>query len=91
MLTHNNASYSNFEFARKKGQPGLSPSYSDSDIRQERKLAAFADWTPKEFAERRNELIIWINQRWKTVGEPDNATLEVNDEADDDGIEHQEG
>ncbi|ABX06657.1 MAG TPA: DUF262 domain-containing protein [Herpetosiphon sp.] len=91
VLTHNNASYSNFEFARKKGQPGLSPSYSDSDIRQERKLAAFADWTPKEFAERRNELIIWINQRWKTVGEPDNATLEVNDEADDDGIEHQEG
>ena len=89
VLTHNNSSYSNFDFARKKGQPGQSPSYSNSDIRQERKIAAFADWTPKEFGERRNELVAWIDQRWKTVGGQDSAPLDVNDEADNDGIELQ--
>jgi hypothetical protein len=87
VLTHNNASYSNFEFARKKGHPGQSPSYSNSDIRQERKIAAFADWTPKGFGERRHALIAWINARWKTVGGQDSVPLDVNDEADNDGIE----
>ena len=41
VLTQNNSSYRNFEFTRKKGQAGQSPSYSNSDIRQERKLAKY--------------------------------------------------
>ncbi len=84
VLTQNNSSYRNFEFSRKKGQPGQSPSYSNSDIRQERKLARFSDWTRKEFDERRAELEAWINQRWKTEGGQGAVTLEVVDDEDED-------
>ncbi|MFH1022871.1 MAG: DUF262 domain-containing HNH endonuclease family protein [Planctomycetota bacterium] len=88
VLTRNNSNYLNFEFARKKGKPGQSPSYNDSDIRQERKISSFSDWTPKEFAERRSELMEWINVRWKTDG-GQGVTMEIVDEADDDGIKVQ--
>lgn len=89
VLTQNNSNYSNFEFSRKKGQPGLSPSYSNSDIRQERKLSKFSNWTRNEFEQRRDELVDWINQRWKTEIGQTTASLEVIDEADEDGIETQ--
>jgi len=86
VLTQNNSSYKNFEFSRKKGTPGQSPSYSNSDIRQERKISSFPDWTRKEFMERRSELVTWINDRWKTEGSQGATTLEVVDEADEDRI-----
>ena len=84
VLTQDNSSYSNFEFARKKGRAGESPSYSNSDIRQERKISSYSDWTPKEFAERRRELQAWIIDRWKTEGAEGAPTLEVVDEDDED-------
>lgn len=87
VLTQDNSSYRNFEFVRKKGQPGQSPSYSNSDIRQERKISRFSDWTRKEFDQRRGELVAWINQRWQTESGESATTLEVIDEADEDGIE----
>lgn len=90
VLTQNNRDYWNYEFSCKKGQPGQSPSYSNSDIRQERKLSLFSDWTPKEFMERRNELVAWINDRWKTESIQSAAPLEIVDEADEDGIATQE-
>ena len=88
VLTQNNASYSNFEFVRKKGKPGQSPSYSNSDIRQERKISCFAHWTHKEFLERRSELIAWITDRWKTEVGQSTAVMDLVDEAEDNGIEH---
>lgn len=87
VLTQDNSGYKNFEFLRKKGQPGQSPSYSNSDIRQERKISLFSDWTRKEFDQRRGELMAWIAQRWKTEGVQNATTLEVVDEADEDGFE----
>jgi hypothetical protein len=89
VLTQDNSSYRNFEFSRKKGMPGQGPSYSNSDIRQERKISSFPDWTPKEFAVRRSELVTWINDRWKTEARPEAPTLDIVDEADEDGIEAQ--
>lgn len=89
MLTQDNSSYSNFEFSRKKGVVGRSPSYSNSDIRQERKIASCSDWTLKEFRERRNELIAWINERWRTEGQSRPTLLQVVDEADEDGTAEQ--
>jgi hypothetical protein len=86
VLTQNNSNYRNFEFSRKKGTPGQSPSYSNSDIRQERKISSYPDWTPKEFLERRGELVAWINARWKTEGGQGTVTLDIADEADEDGI-----
>jgi hypothetical protein len=90
VLTQDNSSYRNFEFSRKKGQPGESPSYSNSDIRQERKLSLFSDWTRKEFDQRRGELEVWINQRWKTEISQEAETLEIIDEDDEDNIVNKE-
>jgi len=87
VLTQDNSSYRNFEFKRKKGVPGQSPSYSNSDVRQERKIALFFDWTREEFNHRRTELVDWINGRWMTEPGAEAAPLEIVDEADEDGIE----
>lgn len=85
VLTQNNSNYRNFEFERKKGKPGISPSYSDSDIRQERRIALYADWTREKLNLRRDELIDWIGERWKTEGKGLNASPDVLDDADEEG------
>lgn len=87
VLTQDNSSYSNFEFVRKKGRSGIGPSYCNSDIRQERRISVHQDWTPAEFYIRRNELVSWINERWKTEQSVDDTLLDVivdSDEADAD-------
>jgi hypothetical protein len=86
VLTQDNSSYSNFEFARKKGMPGQSPSYSNSDIRQERKLSSFTDWTPEEFKARRSDLVTWISNRWRTESGQKDMTDEIDEEEDVDGL-----
>ena len=86
VLTENNSNYINFEFSRKKGVPGKSPSYSNSDIRQERKISSFSDWTPKEFRERRSELVAWINDRWKTEGGQSRIIEDIDEDDDVDGL-----
>jgi hypothetical protein len=64
VLTFDNSHYLNFDYTRKRGAPGISPSYSNSDIRQERKIAAFKNWTVKECQTRREDLRKWIISRW---------------------------
>jgi hypothetical protein len=64
VLTKDNSRYSNFEFERKKGVTGSGYSYSNSDIRQERKIAEYNDWTPANCKKRREELVIWIIKNW---------------------------
>jgi hypothetical protein len=64
VLTKDNSSYSNFEFDRKKGIAGSKPSYSDSDIKQERKISEYEDWTPEQCNKRREELTNWIITNW---------------------------
>lgn len=64
VLTQNNSHYLNFDFVRKKGIPGVGHCYANSDIRQERKIAEFEDWTPETCQERRKSLISWIIDRW---------------------------
>lgn len=88
VLTQNNSNYSNFDFARKKGNLGVSPSYSNSDIRQERKIASFDDWRPEDLENRRSEITEWIIKHWKN---PDYQALsveeiEVHEEMDEDEI-----
>ena len=64
VLTKDNSRYSNFEFYRKKGIAGSGFSYSNSDIRQERKIAEYDDWTPDTCKSRREELTKWIINTW---------------------------
>ncbi len=64
VLTKDNSRYSNFEFLRKKGTSGSGYSYSNSDIKQEREISKFEDWTPINCKHRREVLIDWIIQTW---------------------------
>ncbi len=84
VLTLNNSNYLNFDFDRKKGSPGVSPSYCDSPIQQERRISRYKDWTKTELLERRSELVEWINQRWKTEGTA-TTHIEVNEDENEDG------
>ena len=86
VLTQNNANYLNFDFQRKKGKAGISPSYANSDIRQERRISAFDDWGPIEFKTRREELVEWITNRWKSRCVSHVETFEFGDEADEEVI-----
>jgi len=84
VLTMNNSNYLNFDFKRKKGSPGISPSYCNSPIQQERRISRYNDWTKKELLERRAELVGWIGQRWKTESKAI-AHIEVNEDENEDG------
>ncbi|KAF2516451.1 DUF262 domain-containing protein [Flavobacterium foetidum] len=64
VLTKDNSRYSNFEFERKKGIAGTGFSYSNSDIRQERKIAEYDEWVAESCNKRRDELTNWIIQNW---------------------------
>lgn len=82
VLTQNNANYLNFDFERKKGKAGISPSYINSDIRQERRISSHEDWTPVEFNARRQELVQWIAERWQSRYVSNAEAVELNDELD---------
>src|SRR5690606_2239181 len=64
VLSKDNSVYSNFEFERKKGISGSGYCYANSDIRQERELAKFSDWTSEALLARRNAIIYWIIATW---------------------------
>lgn len=64
VLTKDNSHYLNFDFNRKKGSSGVGHCYSNSDIRQERKIAEFEEWTAESCIKRRKELESWIISRW---------------------------
>jgi hypothetical protein len=81
-LTRDNSVYSNFEFARKKGSIGEGACYSDSDIRQERALAVYDDWTPDVLLERRGKIAKWILERWQCLDK--NVPTEINEDEDED-------
>jgi len=84
VLTQNNSNYLNFDFPRKKGQPGVSPSYCHSDIRQERDIASYDDWTVEQLLKRREKISNWIIGRWKSrdsvVIPPDDDQADSDDD-----------
>ena len=64
VLTRDNSHYSNFDFERKKGSAGTGHCYANSDIRQERKIAEYTNWTIDSCKNRRLLLENWITSRW---------------------------
>lgn len=68
VLTVNNSNYRNFDFTRKNGTAGQGFCYANSDIRQERKLSIFPDWTAAQCITRRTEIEKWIIERWGISG-----------------------
>jgi len=84
VLTKDNSRYSNFDFDRKRGIAGSGYSYSNSDIRQERKIAEYNDWTAESCKKRRDELVSWIINTWGVDEHFQVVTEEVFD--DDENI-----
>jgi hypothetical protein len=64
VLTNDNSNYKNFEFLIKKGKSGSGHCYSNSDIREERKIAEYNEWNVVSCKKRRKELANWIITRW---------------------------
>jgi hypothetical protein len=64
VLTLDNSHYLNFDFERKKGKAGIGHCYSNSDIRQERKISEYEDWNIESCKKRREQLEKWIINRW---------------------------
>ena len=54
----------NFDFDRKKGKPGTGHCYSNSDIRQERKISEYDRWDVESCKKRREQFEKWIIDRW---------------------------
>ncbi len=63
-LTRDNSHYLNFDFVRKKGSAGSGHCYANSDIRQERKIADYNEWTVESCKERKQDIVTWIVDRW---------------------------
>ena len=82
VLTFDNSHYLNFEFATKKGVAGSGHCYANSDIRQERKISEYSDWTPSECQERKEVLARWICERWgiRTIETKQQLSIDEDDE-----------
>ena len=81
VLTLDNSHYSNFEFSRKRGTAGVGHCYANADIRQERKIADYSDWTQVECDNRKQILSEWICTRWGIKSSSaNNVKIEINDE-----------
>ena len=80
VLTHHNTDYSNKEFAEKKGRSGVD-GYSNSNVRQELEIAQYDKWTKETLEKRRQKLVNWVVNRWKTEGVA--PASDVNEEEDD--------
>ncbi|KAK3606796.1 hypothetical protein CHS0354_018390 [Potamilus streckersoni] len=86
VLTRDNTSLSNKEFNDKKGKPGEGTGYSNSDIRQERRIASFDKWDKDAVEKRRNEIIEWITDRWKLPDNTPSSSIPDSSDTDDDSI-----
>jgi hypothetical protein len=87
VLTLDNSHYLNFDFERKKGETGIGHCYSNSDIRQERKISEYEVWNVDSCKKRREQLEKWIITRWGV--DKHYQTPEVINEEDDIDIEEE--
>ena len=80
VLTYDNSSYSNKDFADKRGEVDqvTPPSYYTASLAQEREIASWAQWTPASIVERQLKIANWAMGRW-AVAQPDTAALQEAD------------
>lgn len=85
MLTHSNISYSNHEYAVKRGHPDQTrPCYYNGAMRQEQQVASsWDDWTPTSIQERQALLTSWAKSRWPVPRPATGAVAEIEDEVSD--------
>jgi hypothetical protein len=78
-LTADNRSYSNKPFPVKRGVPGqvTPPCYANANLRNERELATWEEWTPESVLERRTRIVDWILDRWHVEAGANERTADV--------------
>lgn len=90
-LTADNSSYGNKPFPAKKGSPGSdSPCYANANLKNERELTGWYDWTVDSILERRQRLVDWAIMRWAVDDAPLVAVTSQPDYSDDDGTPDEE-
>lgn len=68
MLTFDNSSYSNKDFAAKKGRPGASElCYATSALRQENEVSVVERWDADAIRNRQAKIAAWAQQRWRVL------------------------
>lgn len=76
VLTADNSSYGNKPFPDKKGTPGLAtPCYANSNLKSERELARYDDWTVDTLRDRRERIVAWALKRWAVTPTASSATV----------------
>lgn len=77
VLTYDNSSYSNKDYAAKRGviDQHTPPCYYTASLAQERELASWVEWTPASIVDRQQKLARWAMKRWGVV-RPDNTALQ---------------
>lgn len=80
-LTSDNSVYGNKPFPKKKGAPGMGNCYADSNLFQERELAASEGWTVESIKKRREKIVKWAISRWHV--DDTGVTPETPDEAEE--------
>lgn len=80
VLTFDNSHYLNFDFTTKKGVAGSGHCYANSDIRQERKISEYPDWTQSECQNRKEALSKWICERWGICSVESEKQVNIDDE-----------
>lgn len=80
VLTYDNSSYSNKDFAAKRGTVDQThpPCYYTAMLAQEREIASWSTWSPAAIAERQNRIARWAMGRW-SVAAPDAGALMAAD------------
>lgn len=80
VLTYDNSSYSNKDYAAKRGAVDQTapPCYYTANLAQEREIASWESWTPATIVERQERLAAWAMTRWR-VSRPDDAALQQAD------------
>ncbi|WP_354500724.1 DUF262 domain-containing protein [Mycetocola sp. 2940] len=80
VLTYDNSSYSNKEYAAKRGviDQVAPPCYYTASLAQEREIASWEVWTPASIVERQEQLARWAMERWGVV-QPNYAALQQAD------------
>lgn len=84
VLTYDNSSYSNKDYAAKRGavDQAAPPCYYTASLAQEREIATWQAWTPDSILERQQRFARWAMDRWSVVPPGDAALQRADAEVD---------
>jgi len=80
VITLDNSSYGNKGFDQKKGSPGEGICYANSALFSERELCKYDEWNYEAYSKRREELSLWMKERWFIKDHNAMSDIEIEEE-----------